>query len=152
VAFVPHWVRPVLIAGLVLLWASLELGFRSLLGDPSWLNLPSPVHLGPQARQAVLTLEFHQRELAGAGPTKWTVPVWRFFEVRVRPWNRPADRLDLARILAPGCLLLPTDEPVPRLKSSAREMARRVWIARHWDEERIVALWASRVARARDVR
>jgi hypothetical protein len=82
------------------------------------------VHLGPQARQAVLTLEFHQRELAGAGPTKWTVPVWRFFEVRVRPWNRPADRLDLARILTRGCLL------------SAREMARRVWIALEMPELR----------------
>ena len=145
-AFVPHWVRPVLIAWLVLLWTAFEVGFRSLLGILSWLDVPSPVHLGPQARQAVLTLEFHQRELVRRRPGEVDRPCLAVLRGPVPSAESARGSADLANPLAPGCLVLPMDEPVPRLKSSAREMARRVWIARHWEEERIVDLWASCVA------
>jgi hypothetical protein len=126
-------------------WGVLELSYRSLLGDVSWLDAPPAVHVEPQARQVVLTLMFHQRQLEEGRSFRWVVPIWRF----VDPWwwrHRPADELDLARrIGGPWCL----HEPVPTangLKRSLEELARTVWIARHWDEERMVDAWASCVA------
>jgi hypothetical protein len=134
----------VVVVWLVSGWAVLEMGYRAALGDPSWLDVPSPVHLEPQARQAVLTLTFRQREVADVGAVRWVVPVWRFIEFP--PPDRPRDRLDLTMMLPPSCVRSPTDEPMPRLRRIANETALRVWIARHWDEERIVDRWASCIA------
>jgi hypothetical protein len=144
VSLLPHWARPVVVVWLVSAWSVLEIGYRAALGDPSWLDVPSPVRLEPQARQAVLTLMFRQRAVAEAGPVQWVVPVWRFIEFPSP--DRPRDRLDLTMMLPPGCVQSPIDEPMPRLRRIANETARRVWIARHWDEERIVDRWASCIA------
>lgn len=129
---------------LVSAWAVLEFGYRAALGDPAWLDGPSPVHLEPQARQAVLTLKFQQREVTELGPVQWVVPVWRVVELP--PRDRARDRLDLTMMLSPGCLRSPEDAGRQGPRYIATEFARRVWIARHWDEARIVDRWASCVA------
>jgi hypothetical protein len=88
---------------------------------------------------------FHQRQIEEGRSFRWVVPIWRFLD---HYWwrHRPADGLDLARrIGGPWCLHGP--EPTAGgLKSSFEELARTVWIARHWDEERMVDAWASCVA------
>jgi hypothetical protein len=134
------------LAVLLAVWGVLELAYRSLLGDVSRLDTRPEVHLEPQARQTVLTLMFGQRELSGTRLAGWTVPIWRFFDPPFQRRFRLADGLDLAMRLASSQCRGGPDVPMPKLKQHLREMAHAVWIARHWDEERMIDAWASCLA------
>ena len=145
VLVLPHWGRPIDLASLLAVFALLEVSYQLLVGDVSCLDTAPSVHLEPQARQAVLRLMFHQRELDGPGAARWVVPVWRVFNPFPAK-HRSADTVDLAlRIGSPSCLRGPPPAG-NRLKWILQEAARKVWIARHWDEGRMVDAWASCVA------
>jgi len=137
----PRHMRPFVLDLALTLWTVLELTYLAGLGDVSWRPVHPGVRLEPQARAAALTLLVGRSEVAGAGPTRWVFPLWRF--VSTGDGTDRRDALDLAVALRNARCPEPFAAWSGRLGNVFEEHARAVWLARQWTVDEMLDAWAT---------